>query len=164
MKKIYSLIFSLFLLTNIFFPVEHVYAQEEKVDKLEYALFHLDTCPHCKDEIEFIEKEQEVVPGITAIPAPGHTPGHMAVSFSSEGEELYFVGDAIVFPFLIEKLSVIPVFDIIPDVANDTKRKLCDLLSEKQAWVLAQHFPPFPSLGHIIRKGNAYQWKPIVLT
>ena len=116
------------------------------------------------DRIELLTEETEIFPGVHVHSTPGHTPGHMAVSFSSDGEELYFVGDAIVFPFLIEKLSVVPVFDIIPDVANDTKRKLCDLLSEKKAWVLAQHFPPFPSLGHIIRKGNAYHWKPEVLT
>jgi len=33
-------------------------------------------------------------------------------------------------------------------------------LAEKKAWVLAQHFTPFPSLGHIIKKGDAWQWQP----
>lgn len=116
-----------------------------------------------KDRIEMITEEAEIIPGVRVFPTPGHTPGHMAVAFSSEGEELVFVGDAIVFPFLIEQPEIVPVFDIIPEQADQTKRKLCDQLAERQSWVLAQHFWPFPSLGHIIRKGDAWQWRPVVI-
>ena len=108
-----------------------------------------------RDRIEFLTKESEVLPGVRVHATHGHTPGHMAVSFFSEGEELFFVGDAIVFPFLIEEPQILPIFDIITDMADVTKRCLCDLLSEKQAWVLAQHFSPFPGLGISLKKGQA---------
>jgi hypothetical protein len=51
----FVLLVSLFF-GNLFFQVGSVYAQE-KTEKLEYILFHLDTCPHCKDEIKFIENK-----------------------------------------------------------------------------------------------------------
>jgi glyoxylase-like metal-dependent hydrolase (beta-lactamase superfamily II) len=116
-----------------------------------------------RDRIEFLTKDSEVLPGIRVHETHGHTPGHMAISFFSEDEELFFVGDAIVFPFLIEEPQILPIFDILADMANVTKRQLCDLLAEKQSWVLAQHFHPFPSLGHIVKKGEGWQWKPLLL-
>jgi glyoxylase-like metal-dependent hydrolase (beta-lactamase superfamily II) len=116
-----------------------------------------------RDRIELLTYESEVLPGIRVHATHGHTPGHIAISFFSEGEELFFVGDAIVFPFLIEEPQILPIFDIIADMADVTKRRLCDLLAEKQAWVLAQHFSPFPGLGHIIKEGAGWKWQPILL-
>jgi glyoxylase-like metal-dependent hydrolase (beta-lactamase superfamily II) len=116
-----------------------------------------------RDRITFLTEESEVLPGVRVHATHGHTPGHMAVSFSSEGEELFFVGDALVFPFLIEEPEIQLIIDIIPDMADDSKRRICDLLAERKAWALIQHFPPFPSLGHIIKKGNAWEWQPVAL-
>lgn len=115
-----------------------------------------------RDRMTFMTEESQVLPGVHIHATHGHTPGHIAISFSSEGEELFFVGDAMIFPFMIERPDLVPIFDIIPDMADASKRRLCDMLAEKEAWVLAQHFPPFPSLGHIIRKGKAWQWKPVI--
>ena len=116
-----------------------------------------------KDRIELITEESEIIQGIRVQFTPGHTPGHMVVSFSSEGEELFNVGDAILFPFLIERPDLRPIVDIIPDMADASKRKLFDLLAKRNAWVLAQHFHPFPSLGHIVKKGEGWQWQPVEL-
>ncbi len=116
-----------------------------------------------KDRIEFITKEIEILPGVSIHFAPGHTPGHMAVSFSSEGEELFFTSDTVVFPFLLERPDLVMVFDMMPDIAADSRRKIYDLVAERNALVHAQHFSPFPSLGHIIKKDKAWQWKPIEL-
>lgn len=56
MKKI-LLIGLLFLsLTPIFLP-KNTLAQTSDAPKVEYVLFHLETCPHCKDEIKFINKK-----------------------------------------------------------------------------------------------------------
>jgi len=114
-----------------------------------------------REGIELLTKESEVLPGVRVHTTQGHTPGHMAISFFSEGEELFFIGDAVVFPFLMERPEVRPIFDILPEKADTARRLLCDLLSEKKAWVLAQHFHPFPSLGHIVKKGEGWQWKPV---
>lgn len=116
-----------------------------------------------RDRIELLTEESEVFPGVRVHATPGHTPGHIAISFTSEGEEIFFVGDALVFPFLIERPDLLPIFDIIPEMADATKRRLCDLLAEKKAWVLVQHFSPFPSLGHVIKKGEAWQWQPVLI-
>ena len=53
MKKLFF-VFILFL--ALILP-NFVLAQTQTPKKLEYVLFHLDTCPHCRDEIKFIETE-----------------------------------------------------------------------------------------------------------
>jgi glyoxylase-like metal-dependent hydrolase (beta-lactamase superfamily II) len=116
-----------------------------------------------KDRIVFLDDDQEILPGTAVYRATGHTPGHMVVSFTSDDEKLYFVGDAIVFPFLIEEPQLKPVFDIFPDMADKTKRWLCDKLEEENATVLAQHFDPFPGLGHIRKISGAWKWDPVYI-
>jgi glyoxylase-like metal-dependent hydrolase (beta-lactamase superfamily II) len=114
-----------------------------------------------KDRIELLTEESEILPGIFVHLAPGHTPGHMVVSFYSEEQELFFTSDTVVFPFLLEELDLIPVFDIIPYMADKSKHRIFDLVAERNALVLAQHFAPFPGLGHVVKKGEGWQWLPI---
>ena len=114
-----------------------------------------------KDNIELITGESEILPGIYIHLAYGHTPGHMVVSFFSEDQELFFTSDTVVFPFLLEELDLIPVFDIMPDMANESKHRIFDLVAERDALVLAQHFGPFPSLGHVVKKDKGWLWQPV---
>jgi glyoxylase-like metal-dependent hydrolase (beta-lactamase superfamily II) len=114
-----------------------------------------------KDRIELLTEESEILPGIFVHLAPGHTPGHMVVSFSSEGEELFFTSDTVLFPFLMEEIDLVPVFDILPDMANKSKHRIFNLVAERKALVLAQHFAPFPSMGHVVKKGKGWLWRPV---
>jgi len=116
-----------------------------------------------QDRVVKITKEKEILPNVHVHFTPGHTPGHMAVSFSTESETLFFIGDAVVFPFMIEYPEIEPVFDIIPYLANQTRKELCGMLAEQCAWVLAQHFPPFPSLGHVVKEGETLKWEPVLI-
>src|ERR1039457_3166358 len=45
-----------------------------------------------RHQLEMVECETEVVPGVRVIPAPGHTPGHLALLLASEGRQLLNVG------------------------------------------------------------------------
>jgi len=114
-----------------------------------------------KDKIEFITEEKEILPGIFTHFAPGHTPGHMVVSFKSEGDELYFTSDTVIFPLFLEQPELRISIDILPNEADTSKHQIYDMVSERNALVLAQHFSPFPSLGHIEKKENGWSWKPI---
>ncbi|MBN2214503.1 MAG: MBL fold metallo-hydrolase [Bacteroidales bacterium] len=114
-----------------------------------------------KDHVEFVTQESELLPGVYLYKAYGHTPGHMVVSFTSEGEELFFTSDTVVFPFMLEQPEIIPVFDIMTDIADTSKHRIFDLVAERKAPVLAQHFYPFPSMGYIVKKDRGWLWQPI---
>ena len=114
-----------------------------------------------EDRIEFITEEAEILPGIFTHFAPGHTPGHMVVSFRSSGEELYFTSDTVIFPLFLARPDIGISIDISPEEANKSKYKIFDLVAERKALILAQHFSPFPSVGHIHKKEHGWKWEPL---
>lgn len=114
-----------------------------------------------RDRIKMIAEESEVLPGVSLYFAPGHTPGHLVVSFSSAGQELYFTSDTVIFPIFLERPDLRISVDILPDIADSSKHHIFNMIAEKKALVLAQHFPPFPSLGHVVKKDKGWRWNPI---
>src|ERR1039457_2069522 len=71
-----------------------------------------------RHQIEPIDGETEVVPGVVAIPAPGHTPGPLAGLMTSHGHYLLNLGDAAVHPLHLEQPSWQNGFDLAPDRAQ----------------------------------------------
>jgi glyoxylase-like metal-dependent hydrolase (beta-lactamase superfamily II) len=114
-----------------------------------------------KDRLTLVEDASEIVPGVHAIATAGHTPGHIALSIASDGERLLHISDAVLYPLHLEHPEWTPVFDILPEQASASKRRIFDLAAEEAALVFAHHFPPFPSLGHVRKGEHGWRWEPI---
>jgi glyoxylase-like metal-dependent hydrolase (beta-lactamase superfamily II) len=114
-----------------------------------------------KDKISFLQEEKEVLPGVAVLFAPGHTPGHMVVSFQSGGERLLYTADTVLHPLHLEQPEWVPVYDILPDAAKLSKNHIFDLAAETKSLALGQHFPPFPNLGYIVKEEPGWRWQPI---
>jgi glyoxylase-like metal-dependent hydrolase (beta-lactamase superfamily II) len=114
--------------------------------------------PPLKPRMELLESEKEIVPGVHAIPAPGHTPGHIALVISSAKEQVLHIADAVLHPMHLEHPAWRTVFDLNQDDAATTRRQLLDRAAADKVNVLAYHFP-FPSLGHVTRTGSAWRWE-----
>ena len=127
---------------------------------LEFARNNL---PPIQRQLDLIEHETEIVPGIHAVATPGHTPGHMAVAISSAGEQLLYTSDTALHPIHLEQPDWYAAVDLDPEQTVTTKRRLFDRAAAEKALVFASHFP-FPSLGHVIQKGEGWQWQPIETT
>jgi glyoxylase-like metal-dependent hydrolase (beta-lactamase superfamily II) len=112
-------------------------------------------------QVIVVDGESEIVPGIRAIPAPGHTPGHMIIEVASAGEMLRYIGDTVLHPLHLEHPDWLPIYDILPEEAGPSKHDVFDKAAQDQALVMGQHFPPFPSLGHIIKGDPGWRWVPI---
>ncbi len=93
--------------------------------------------------------------------APGHTPGHAVVELTSRGQKLLYTGDTVLYPFHLEHTGWLPIYDIVPEKASPSKRRIFDLAAETNALVLGQHFPPFPNLGHVVKQGDGWKWQPV---
>jgi glyoxylase-like metal-dependent hydrolase (beta-lactamase superfamily II) len=110
-----------------------------------------------QDRLTLVDKETEILPGIRAIAAPGHTPGQMALAVSSKGEQLLVLSDTFLHPIHVEYPEWPASIDFMPQQVITTRRRLLGMITEKTI-VLAFHFP-FPGLGHIIRKGEGWKWQ-----
>jgi glyoxylase-like metal-dependent hydrolase (beta-lactamase superfamily II) len=122
--------------------------------------FARENLPPIRGQVDLFDRETEIVPGIRAVAAPGHTPGHMALEISSEGEKLLCISDAVLHPIHLEQPEWHAAVDFDPKQVVATRRRLLDRAASGKALVLTFHFP-FPGLGRAVQKGEGWQWQPI---
>jgi glyoxylase-like metal-dependent hydrolase (beta-lactamase superfamily II) len=103
--------------------------------------------------------ETETVPGMTLVPAPGHTPGHALVRISSGGQELLCIGDLVLHPIHVAEPGWVAVVDIEADRLVDERREVFARAAARKSKVMAFHFP-FPGLGQIAQSGEGWTWEP----
>lgn len=100
----------------------------------------------------------EALPGVTAVAAHGHTPGHTAYRISSGNEQLMLVADTVNRPELIARRPDFHiVFDFDPIASEATRRRLFDQIAADRLRVSGYHFP-FPSTGYLVKDGNGYRY------
>ena len=112
------------------------------------------------EQVQFVNDEAEFLPGFRAVQAPGHTPGHLAVLITSGQERVFYISDTVLSPLHLEHPDWLPVYDILPDEAAQSKQRVFDLAAEQDLLVMGMHFPPFPSLGRVSKRGEGWLWKP----
>lgn len=115
--------------------------------------------PPLQDQLELIDQDVEIVPGIRAMAAPGHTPGHMAVAISSNGEQVWHLADAVGHPIHLEQPDWHLSFDMSPEATIATRYRLLQQAADEKVLALLTHFPA-PGLGYIIPHGARWQWQP----
>jgi glyoxylase-like metal-dependent hydrolase (beta-lactamase superfamily II) len=104
----------------------------------------------------------ELVPGVSAQAAFGHTPGHTVYVVQSAGQKLLLWGDlmhvaAVQFP----DPSVAIRFDSDSPAAVAQRRKIFADAADKGYWVAGAHLP-FPAVGHLraAASGTGYVFLP----
>ena len=101
----------------------------------------------------------EVFPGITAIPIPGHTPGHTAYLISSGAESLLIWGDIVHIPDLqVPHPEVCMEFDTDPAAA--TRRRVFDMVTTDRMLVTGMHLH-FPGFSRMVRRPEGYALVPV---
>lgn len=80
-------------------------------------------------QMRLLDGDTEILPGITGVVTPGHTPGHMSVLLESQGEHALFVCDLASYAVHFERLGWMTAYDVEPLVTLESKRRW-------QAWAL----------------------------
>lgn len=117
--------------------------------------------PPLVEQVKVIGRETEIVPGVQAVAAQGHTAGHMAVEVESRGEYLIDIADVALHPIQIEYPNWYARLDQFPEQTVATRQAIYQRAVERRALVLAFHFSPFPSLGQIARQNEKWKWQPL---
>jgi glyoxylase-like metal-dependent hydrolase (beta-lactamase superfamily II) len=107
--------------------------------------------------VELYEAGTEIVPGLTTIAAPGHTPGMVAFLVQSGGDQLLLTADLAYHPVVNIDRPWRPGPDRDKDAALSARRRIFDRAASDRIPVLGFHFP-FPGLGHILRTDAGYAW------
>jgi glyoxylase-like metal-dependent hydrolase (beta-lactamase superfamily II) len=113
-----------------------------------------------QERLDLLEPDTEIVPGIVAIAAFGHSPGQMGLEISSAGQRLHFVADALVVPLHLDYPDSIGATDHCPGELVATRIKLLEKVVRDRSLVSISHFA-FPGLGYVEAKGNRWDWKAL---
>ncbi len=103
----------------------------------------------------------EIVPGVKAFPAYGHTPGHSNYMAESQGQKMMFWGDlmhvaAVQFP----DPSVTIQFDSDPATARPAREAAYAAAARDGYYVAVTHVS-FPGIGRLRADGKGYDWLPV---
>jgi glyoxylase-like metal-dependent hydrolase (beta-lactamase superfamily II) len=107
------------------------------------------------------QDKKELVPGITAVFSPGHTPGHFSHLVSSGNNTLLVQADitAGAATLFVRNPDWKFVFDTDREQAVATRKKLYDMAATDKMLVQGFHLP-FPAVGNIEKAGNGYRLVP----
>ena len=101
--------------------------------------------------------DNEVLPGISAMPLLGHTAGHSGYRIESADRSLLIWGDIVHFPQIqIARPDVSIAFDQDPLLSAKTRSKLLDVVSSDNILIAGMHLGEL-GFARIQRKGNLYR-------
>lgn len=103
---------------------------------------------------------EAVVPGITVIATPGHTPGHAGVILSSGTERAFVLGDAIGCPVQLEQPDWSGLGDMDPKLARKTQEAVLREVEGSGALLGTSHFPGL-TFGRVLRGEGRCYWQPL---
>jgi glyoxylase-like metal-dependent hydrolase (beta-lactamase superfamily II) len=106
-------------------------------------------------QLEPSDGEVEVLPGVRLLPAPGHTPGHTCVGLTSGSEHALYIGDVVHQAAQISHPEWYPLFDWMPPMAMQTRRRVLEQARQDGTLVLSAHLPA-PGVGHV-----GERWQPL---
>ena len=113
------------------------------------------------DTIQTFHAGEQLMPGVTSIAAPGHTPGQVGFIFDGDSASLLYTGDSMTHAVVsVETPDVYHPLDFYPDQGVATRHQMIQLLLEKGWQSFSPHFP-FPAFGRIDRAGEGAVWKAL---
>jgi glyoxylase-like metal-dependent hydrolase (beta-lactamase superfamily II) len=113
-----------------------------------------------EEKITFIGDNAEVAPGITAMAATGHTPGHMVFMLESEGRNLLLTADtANHFVASLQRPDWEVAFDMDKAQAAETRKRIFGMLAADKMPFIGYHMP-HPSVGFVETKDTGFRFVP----
>ena len=113
------------------------------------------------DKVRAFTGPTTLFPGMRAVAAPGHTPGHTRYVLASQGQQLAFWGDVLhAVAVQLPQPAVSMRGDTDQPQAAATRQQAAADAAQKGYWVALAH-ASFPGIGHVRATGQGYEWVPI---
>lgn len=102
---------------------------------------------------DLIGSDHRIGDEISLISTPGHTPGHMSILVTSDGQQALLTGDVAHHPCQMAHLDWSSTADSDPVQSIETRKMLFSRFADTPALVFGGHYDP----GHIVRDGDAFR-------
>ena len=107
-------------------------------------------------QVESVAADAELIPGVTAVGIPGHTPGHAGFRVDSGSDSLIHLGDIMhVQVMQLIDPRVATIFDVDGEMALASRQRMLDMVSADQLLCTSGHMLT-PKFAHIERLSSGY--------
>jgi glyoxylase-like metal-dependent hydrolase (beta-lactamase superfamily II) len=110
-----------------------------------------------RGRVTVLDGERQIVPGLTALPAPGHTPGHTVYAIHDGPERALMLGDSIYCPQQLTETDWGATSEVDPVLARQTREWLWREIEDSGSAAVGQHFPGLQA-GRVL--GREWQARP----
>jgi glyoxylase-like metal-dependent hydrolase (beta-lactamase superfamily II) len=118
-----------------------------------------DNLPPVANRSRFVKQGGEITTGVHYVAAPGHSPSHAAILFTSGNEQFIHMGDIAHNPVTsLQHPEWTPIFDYDPAQAIKSRKAILGRVATDRVKVMGYHFP-FPAIGHVVRRDAAFHWE-----
>jgi glyoxylase-like metal-dependent hydrolase (beta-lactamase superfamily II) len=113
------------------------------------------------EKMTFLQDGGEVVSGIRAVAAHGHTPGHMAYMIESQGKPFLIWADSVNhYVMSLQRPDWHVHFDMDKAAAAANRRRILDMVATDRIPATGYHMP-FPAVGFVEKTGDSFRWVPV---
>ncbi len=134
---------------------EHWQAQTDRADQR--TVFEDSVRPILDAGLaELVETDHQLCPGVRLMPTHGHTPGHVSVCISSNGEDAIITGDLAHHPCQMAHPHWNSTADMDPPAAEAMRRGFFAGLAGKPVLVIGTHFAG-PTAGRVAQDGSGFR-------
>jgi glyoxylase-like metal-dependent hydrolase (beta-lactamase superfamily II) len=112
------------------------------------------------DKITMLEDGGSPIAGVTAMLAPGHTPGHMIYMIESNGQRLALTADTCNhYVFSLQHPDWEVRFDADKPMGAATRKSVFGMIAADRIPFVGYHMP-FPGIGHVEAMGEGFRFVP----
>lgn len=111
------------------------------------------------NQLRLVDGQQEIVPGVSLVHTPGHTPGHHSVKVESGGETVFFLGDLCATTAHVP-LPWIMGYDLFPLTTLETRKRIYSRAAAEK-WLLLFDHDPDVVAGVMSRQKDRYVVEPV---
>jgi glyoxylase-like metal-dependent hydrolase (beta-lactamase superfamily II) len=114
-----------------------------------------------KRKVTPYEMGKEIAPGVLAVATHGHSIGHTSHIISSGSGKVYVQADVTNLPQLfVRNPQFHASFDQDPKMAEETRRRVYDMLAAEKMMVQGFHYP-FPAVAYVEKTSSGYREVPV---
>jgi glyoxylase-like metal-dependent hydrolase (beta-lactamase superfamily II) len=108
--------------------------------------------------VDLVETNHRVCDEISLTPTLGHTPGHVSIKISSEGQEALITGDFVHHPCQMAHPEWASAPDYDAEQSIRTRNETFAALAGGKTLVIGTHFAT-PTAGHVVRDGEVFRFE-----
>jgi glyoxylase-like metal-dependent hydrolase (beta-lactamase superfamily II) len=109
---------------------------------------------------EIVSNEYQIGDHVRLLPTPGHTPGHVAITFGRGKDNAVISGDLMHSPLQTRYPNLSAKFDVDQAEAATTRRNFLERYCDTDTLCCTAHFPS-PSSGKIRRWGDGFRCEAV---